>query len=121
MLAMASPSFVISKFKSSIIFFGVNFDNAWSLNLRLMRTLGVERSSAENLLCFSFNIYKYTCSKEPFPNQNGKGLGLGLGLDNTLYCICMDSESIIYLNRRIMIFEKNKYILLFVGNKVNSY
>ena len=45
MLAMASPSFVISKLKSSIIFFGVNFDNARSLNLRLMRTLRVERSS----------------------------------------------------------------------------
>ena len=45
MLASASPSFLISKIKSSNIFFGVNFDNARSLNLRLMRTLGVERSS----------------------------------------------------------------------------
>ena len=50
MLAMASPSFDISKFKSSIIFFGVNFDNARSLNLRLMRTLGVERSSEK--ICY---------------------------------------------------------------------
>ena len=45
MLASASPSFLISKIKSSNIFFGVNFDNARPLNLRLMRTLGVERSS----------------------------------------------------------------------------
>ena len=50
MLASASPSFVISKIKSSINFFGVNFDNAWSLNLRLMRTLGVERSSEK--ICY---------------------------------------------------------------------
>ena len=50
MLAMASPSFVISKIKSSNIFFGVNFDYAWSLNLRLMRTLGVERSSEK--ICY---------------------------------------------------------------------
>ena len=50
MLAMASPSFDISKFKSSIIFFGVNFDNARSLNLRLKRTLRVERSSEK--ICY---------------------------------------------------------------------
>ena len=50
MLASASPSFVISKIKSSINFFGVNFDNACSLNLRLMRTLGVERSSEK--ICY---------------------------------------------------------------------
>ena len=50
MLARASPSFIISEFKSSIIFFGVNFDNARSLNLRLMRTLRVERSSEK--ICY---------------------------------------------------------------------
>ena len=53
MLASASPSFVISKIKTSINFFGVNFDNAWSLNLRLMRTLGVERSSEK--FCYVLN------------------------------------------------------------------
>ena len=50
MLASASPSFLISKIKSSNIFFGVNFDNARSLNLRLMRTLRVERSSEK--ICY---------------------------------------------------------------------
>ena len=53
MLASASPSFLISKIKSSNIFFGVNFDNARSLNLRLMRTLGVERSSEK--FCYVLN------------------------------------------------------------------
>ena len=50
MLASASPSFVISKIKTSNIFFIVNFDYARSLNLRLMRTLGVERSSEK--ICY---------------------------------------------------------------------
>ena len=45
-----SPSFVISKIKTSNIFFIVSFDYARSLNLRLMRTLGVERSSEK--ICY---------------------------------------------------------------------
>ena len=68
---MASPSFVISKIKLSNIFFGVNFDNAWSLNLRLMRTLRVERSSKK--ICYVLtsillNILAIN-NKEPFPKS----------------------------------------------------
>ena len=70
MLARASPSFIISEFKSSIIFFGVNFDNAWSLNLRLMRTLRVERSSEKSYVLTSIllNILAIN-NKEPFPKS----------------------------------------------------
>ena len=69
MLASASPSFVISKIKSSINFFGVNFDNAWSLNLRLMRTLRVERSSEKVCYVLISILTNILAIKNLFPNQ----------------------------------------------------
>ena len=72
MLASASPSFVISKIKSSINFFGVNFDNAWSLNLRLMRTLRVERSSEKICYVLISILTNILAIKNLFPNQKNK-------------------------------------------------